>query len=108
MSATMCPSAVRQLWLYRSSEPGLWTVGHYDANGRWQPESDHNSAERAARRVHWLNGGAQAPGREEIVIEVDRLQALVDRLETSSTRWESQARRCARRVRELQRRGSRR
>jgi hypothetical protein len=44
-------------WVYQRSEPGLWTVGYYDPSGEWQPESDHNSSEDAAKRVHWLNGG---------------------------------------------------
>jgi hypothetical protein len=34
----------------------LWTVGHYDPNGKWIPESDHDSKEEAAERVHYLNG----------------------------------------------------
>ena len=46
-------------WLYRSFEPGLWTVGYYDPAGKWQPESDHKSADAAAKRVHYLNGGEE-------------------------------------------------
>jgi hypothetical protein len=44
-------------YVYIQSDPGLWTVGFYDPTGKWIPESDHNDAERAADRVHWLNGG---------------------------------------------------
>lgn len=51
-------------WVYLQSEAGdgadalpLWTVGYYDPSGRWQPDSDHLSAEAAAARVHYLNGG---------------------------------------------------
>ena len=40
-------------------EGSLWTVGFYDPNGKWIPESDHNTSEKAARRVAWLNGGQQ-------------------------------------------------
>lgn len=36
---------------------GLWTVGFYDPDGKWQSESDHESRDEAARRVHWLHGG---------------------------------------------------
>lgn len=43
-------------YIYLRSEPGLWTVGHYDPDGRWEPESDHNRPEAAAERVAWLNG----------------------------------------------------
>ena len=35
----------------------LWTVGFYDPQGKWQPESDHRSQEEAAKRVAYLNGG---------------------------------------------------
>jgi hypothetical protein len=47
-------------YVYIQSEFGeypLWTVGFYDPNGKWQPESDHSSSEEAAQRVHYLNGG---------------------------------------------------
>jgi hypothetical protein len=36
----------------------LYTVGFYDPTGKWQPESDHETSEDAAKRVHYLNGGA--------------------------------------------------
>ena len=35
----------------------LYTVGYYDPDGKWQPESDWETTEEAARRVHYLNGG---------------------------------------------------
>ncbi len=41
------------------NHPGLWTVGFYRPDGTWEPESDHKSAEAAAARVAWLNGGQQ-------------------------------------------------
>lgn len=50
-------------WLYKQTErpesgfPGLWTVGFYDPDGTWHPESDHNDPEQAAARVRWLSGG---------------------------------------------------
>lgn len=44
-------------WLYIMSERNLWTVGFYRPDGRWEPESDHESKELAANRVHYLNGG---------------------------------------------------
>lgn len=44
-------------WVYIRSEPGLWTVGFFDPKGTWHPDSDHSSAEAAARRVRSLNGG---------------------------------------------------
>ena len=47
-------------WVYLKSEPGLWTVGFYAPDGKWNPERDYNIQEEAARRVAWLNGGAEA------------------------------------------------
>lgn len=44
-------------WVYIDSESGLYTVGFYDPAGKWQPESDHDDREKAAARVHYLNGG---------------------------------------------------
>ncbi len=47
------------MYVYVPSEKDLWTVGFYDPRGKFIPESDHNSAEEAAKRVHWLNGGTE-------------------------------------------------
>ena len=37
----------------------LYTVGHYDPDGKWITESDHSTTEAAAARVHYLNGGKE-------------------------------------------------
>jgi len=39
-----------------SANHDLYTVGFYDPNGKWQPESDHSTKEEAAARVAYLNG----------------------------------------------------
>lgn len=44
-------------WVYKRTEPQLWTVGFYTPDGKWEPESDHSSDAEAAARVHYLNGG---------------------------------------------------
>lgn len=44
------------MYVYIKSEPGLWTVGFYDPDGDWCPESDHATTDAAAERVSWLNG----------------------------------------------------
>src|SRR5262245_2203266 len=45
------------MFVYQRTEPGLYTVGHYEPNGKWHAESDHETTAAAARRVAWLNGG---------------------------------------------------
>jgi hypothetical protein len=45
------------MFVYIRSEPGLWTVGHYNPQGKFISESDHDDREKAAERVSWLNGG---------------------------------------------------
>ena len=44
------------MYVYKQTESYLWTVGFYDPKGKWHPESDHESPEAAAERVHYLNG----------------------------------------------------
>lgn len=44
-------------WVYIKSEPGLWTVGFYCPEGKWNTDSDWPSQNEAAKRVHYLNGG---------------------------------------------------
>jgi FAD/FMN-containing dehydrogenase len=46
------------MYVYIETEPGLWTVGHYDPAGQWHPDSDHPDKEAAALRVHYLNVGS--------------------------------------------------
>jgi hypothetical protein len=49
---------VNTFYVYLRSESNLWTVGYYEPlTGKWQSESDWNSPEEAAARVHYLNGG---------------------------------------------------
>lgn len=43
-------------YVYIKSEPQLWTVGFYNPDGSWEPESDHGTTEEAAKRVSFLNG----------------------------------------------------
>ena len=43
-------------YVYIQSEPSLYTVGFYKPDGQWEPESDHDDREQAAKRVAWLNG----------------------------------------------------
>lgn len=47
------------MYVYIESERGLYTVGFFDPNGKWNAESDHDDREKAAERVSYLNGGTQ-------------------------------------------------
>ncbi|MFC7344597.1 hypothetical protein [Saccharopolyspora griseoalba] len=44
-------------WMFKQTEPELWTVGFYTPSGEWEAASDHGSQDEAAERVHYLNGG---------------------------------------------------
>lgn len=45
-------------FVYRRELPvGSWAVGFYTPTGHWERESTHSSEDKAAERVHWLNGG---------------------------------------------------
>ena len=44
------------MYVYIRSEPNLYTVGFYSPDGKWNPESDWNDREEAAKRVSYLNG----------------------------------------------------
>jgi len=46
------------MYVYIKSEPQLYTVGFYNPKGEWNSESDWPTAEKAASRVHYLNGGS--------------------------------------------------
>lgn len=40
-----------------NSNGSPWTVGFYSPDGKRHSESDHETQEKAAERVHYLNGG---------------------------------------------------
>jgi hypothetical protein len=53
-------------YVFIRTQPGVWTVGFYDPHGRWRPEGDHDSPDKAAARVAYLNGGGHAPKAEDV------------------------------------------
>ena len=57
------------MYVYKQTEKtsfhGLWTVGYYE-DQEWMPESDHSSAEEAADRVSYLNGGSREITKKDI------------------------------------------
>lgn len=56
-------------WVYERTESSLWTVGHYSPDGRWHPDSDYNTPQKAAQRCHWLNGGSVPEKPAKAVLE---------------------------------------
>lgn len=44
-------------YVHVKSDTNLWTVGFYDPDGKWHPESDHSYEIDATDRVAELNGG---------------------------------------------------
>ena len=63
------------MYVYKASEPFLWTVGFYDPSGKWQPESDHPSRDEAAARCNWLNGGREC---DDLVRRIDDVEQRLD------------------------------
>ncbi len=61
-------------YVYKMTEPNLWTVGFYSPNGKWHPDSDYDKRADAAKRVHYLNGGNVAP---ELLEQLKKLQAII-------------------------------
>lgn len=58
------------MYVYQSFEAGLWTVGFYRPDGKFEPESDHASSEEAAERVAWLNGASRSQARPFVLGDV--------------------------------------
>lgn len=42
-----------------AKEDRLWTVGYYGPDGKWNAESDHETEDGAAERIHYLMGGSR-------------------------------------------------
>lgn len=45
------------MFVYIRSEPNIYTVGHYNPDGKWFADSDHATVDAATARVMALNGG---------------------------------------------------
>ncbi len=51
------------MWIYKDGrkEAGVVTVGHYNPEGRFIPESDWETICEAVWRINFLNGGKKYP-----------------------------------------------
>lgn len=61
------------MYVYIQTEPGLWTVGFFDPDGKWHTDSDHGDRESAARRVAYLNGATMPDEQDYDYLEDDSL-----------------------------------
>jgi hypothetical protein len=64
-------------YVYIRSEPGLWTVGFYGPDDKWEPESDHDSTDKAAARVRYLNGGIVGASADSLSRRVAQLEGAL-------------------------------
>lgn len=71
------------MWIYIRTESMLWTVGFYDPKGEFQPDSDHSDPEKAAQRVHYLNGGKNKDEIKRIIGEIDHDKILQNELDNA-------------------------
>lgn len=72
------------MWFYIKSETNLYTVGFEDQSGKWHTDSDHDSKESAAARVHYLNGSHEEESKINSQAVPDLLSALEGMVEPFS------------------------
>ena len=71
------------MYIYKRTEFSpycLYTVGFYEPNGKWIPESDHETEKMAAERVHYLNGGNQEDFVNPYLLTSDELKRMEDQI----------------------------
>lgn len=65
------------MYVYQKTERNLWTVGYYTPlPATWVSESDHDSPEKAAARVRFLNGGNT--GSQIVAQLLEALEGLLE------------------------------
>lgn len=52
------------MYIFQKTQPGIWSVGNYDENGKWAAESDFTTAAEASQHAHFLNGGHNTENTE--------------------------------------------
>jgi hypothetical protein len=65
------------------AEHDLYTVGFYKPGtplGSFVPESDHATAEQAAARISYLNGGSNTEAYERLINAFEELRTAIDRM----------------------------
>ncbi len=78
-------------YVVKNFEPGLWTVGHYQPDGKFDPEADYTDQVAAGQRAHFLNGGTSAALTQERDRLAKQLADLRTSLDYAAGQWESNA-----------------
>lgn len=74
-------------WVYIKTEARLYTVGFYDPEGKWHPESDYNTADEAVERIRYLMGGNTRPAAARIELQRLMQKHTKCRGKNVTTRW---------------------
>lgn len=64
------------MWIYRRTEPKLWTVG-YESNGEFITDGDFSNRDEARQRVHFLNGGDQGQAVDIRLTKIEEILAYL-------------------------------
>ena len=67
-------------YVVKNFERGLWTVGHYQPDGTFDPEADYTDQVAAGQRCHFLNGGNSADLVAQLADVQAKLSEARDRL----------------------------
>lgn len=62
--------STRYVYIPFKTTLGCATVGFYNPEGGWIPESDHANNEAAAQRVNYLNGGQTDSALRTALLEI--------------------------------------
>ena len=52
------------MYIFQKTEPGIWSVGDFNTDGKWETESEFPTAAEASQRAHFLNGGHNTENTE--------------------------------------------
>ena len=66
------------MYVYIQSDTDVWAVGFYDPKGIWISESNHESPDKAADRVNWLNGGHGKSSKEHEISREEMEQEFAE------------------------------
>ena len=101
MTTAFCPKPSQQLPLHRRADDTC-QIESFDRHRSGSADTAHASAQAAAERVHWLNGGGNASGHDDALAQAEtrmaRLQGQVRMLTPDAAMGSTLARRRIRRT----------